>query len=172
MTEEKVQLKTKESLDNIGKAIEEKKQLDMAKKKMNNRRKAFSEKIVSYMDSRRSGEFEFLAPQGCIILNSPPEEAEQLVELGLFQYLPVDPKLKIPNIETDGNIAIYSFKCKRKKDESGRLEVEKFALVYCTLEDYQFFQRERANYLNKLSIDRGRKEEDEAIERFASDSEK
>lgn len=144
--------------------LQQRKELDTAKKKAQNRKKAFSEKIVSYLDSRKTGNFDFLAPPGCVVQLESPDKAEVLVSEGLYHYLEVDKKNKLPNVEIDSaGRAIYTYKCNKKRGDSGALATEQYVILYCPREDYEYFHDMKAEYTSRVSDQRQEEEVEKGL---------
>lgn len=158
-------------IESIGEILKDKKDIDNAKKRINNKREAFQKKTSSYFSSKEVKDFSFLAPQGCVSLMSPLYQAEELVEQDIAAYLKLDPNKKYENIRIeDSGRAVYVFNCKHKTSQSGQKEQEEYALIYMTNEEYNWLRSDQARgFKEGYNSDLGYKEGTDAA--FAAESE-
>lgn len=159
--------------DAITEILNDKKEIDILKKRANNKREAYKKRAVSYFSAKEAKDYQYLAPQGCIVFKFPPEEAIKVVEGELGSYLELDPKMNLPkNIEIINGVAIDIFNCKHKMNAAGLREQERYALVYMTHEQHADFRQVQAQgfkeggWNDKPGIDASFEAENEMTKRF------
>lgn len=137
--------KNKTQYDSISAILKDKKDIDILKNRINNKREAHLQRAASYLSAKEARDFSFLAPQGCHVWQAPLKQAQELIEKELAAYLKLDSKMNLPEgIKIVDGIAIYTFNCKRKTDNSGRLEQEEYALIYMTDEEHRWLREAQA----------------------------
>lgn len=169
-------------LDSIGELLKDKKDIDILKKRINNKRETHYKKSASYFSTKVVKDFTFLAPQGCIVLQAPLKDADELVKNGLASYLELDPKMNLENVTIDSSgRGIYTFNCKYKVTPSGAPEQEYYALIYMTEEEHNWMRQAQAKGFKhgystgsgyKEGIDASMEAENQAIKGFTEDVKK
>lgn len=153
-------------LENMGQILKDKKDIDTLKKRINNKREAHQNRASSYLSTKVVKDFQFLAPQGCIVLQAPLAQAEELVMNQLASYLELDPKMNLANVQIDAGKAIYTFNCKHKISPSGAPEQERYALITMTVEEHDWFRGAQAKgFKEGYHTDSGYKEGTDAAMR-------